>query len=119
MFPTLFLLTSLHAFYKKLYIYGTSWFCLAITTYLWHNGYEWVLVYDRLLILMIIIYGLYYYINSEKYSILIPITFLLVVFVYFSNTIKDYRERFYIIHTLSLLGHNLILLNVTTKLNKI
>lgn len=111
LFPFLFLFTSFHAFYKQLYIYSGFWFFLAITTYLYHNGYKQILVYDRFFIIMVIMYGFYYYITLYKneHNIVIPLTFIMVLFIYFSDTIKDNKTKFYMIHALSVLGHNLIL----------
>ena len=122
--PIIFACTAFHALYKKLYLYALSWFGLAFTTLIWHNTKpgcrEAFWIYDCFFIITTIALGLYYFIMIKGSDLIIDniiiISFITTIFLHFAEPIKNYTYKFYLIHTIAVIGHNLIIHKIKTPL---
>lgn len=67
----LFILCIVYAIYKQLYLYAIAWVLLLSTSYLAYcvpklNESKNVYILDRIMILIIVLFGLYYYYYYQK-----------------------------------------------------
>jgi hypothetical protein len=120
----IFITNVIATFYKKYYIYSILFFFLTIASIMFHyNGNIYIRILDSLFIAAIILYGSFVLYNksttyNQKHVLLIIITFLSVVFLYFYGYyVKKYcyhpdkyiaSKYHFLIHILSSFGHHLI-----------
>lgn len=104
----LFLLCVFFAMYKRLYVYALAWLLLFVSSYLAHiteeNDTRFIYIFDRIMIFVVVIIGLYYYVNLKISSSIPPICFVLTAIMYYTKLLtQEY------VHIFSVIGHLTIL----------
>lgn len=127
MFSSLIFITNgATAFYKKYYIYSLLFILLTITAFMFHydNNMMYTNILDKIFILAIVLYGMYILYgkklsNSPYTTLMIVLTFLFVIFLFFYGyCVNDYCfhpdkhiSNMYhcMLHIVSSFGHHLII----------
>jgi hypothetical protein len=129
----IFITNVISTFYKKYYIYCFLFFCLTITSLIFHyNSNIYTNILDKIFVFTIVFYGGYMLYNkttkqqnnkttiyNQIYVLLIVITFVSCIFLFFYGYyVKDYcyhpdkcvGDKYHsILHILTSLGHHLII----------
>jgi hypothetical protein len=121
----IFITNVISAFYKKYYIYCFLFFCLTITSLIYHyNNNIYTNILDKIFVFSIVFYGGYMLYNkttidNQIFVLLIIITFISCIFLYFYGyCVKDYcyhpdklvGDKYHsILHILSSFGHHFII----------
>jgi ABC-type multidrug transport system fused ATPase/permease subunit len=121
----IFITNSLSAYYKNYFFYSILFFCLTITSVIFHyHTTLYTKIIDKIFILAIVLYGghLLYKktnINNQYQVFLIILTFLTSIFLfYYGYCVNEYcyhpdkciSNRYHcMLHILSSLGHHLII----------
>lgn len=100
----LFLLCVVFAIYKRLFLYALAWIMLFISSYLAHNteknDTKFIYIFDRIMIIIVVLIGLYYYIELKIISPIPPICFILAVIMYYTKLLTHEY-----VHIFSVIGH--------------
>jgi len=122
---SIFITNVISAFYNKYYIYCFLFFCLTITSLIFHyNSNIYTNILDKIFVFAIVFYGGYMLYNKTTIDnqicvLLIVITFVSCIFLFFYGyCIKDYcyhpdkciGDKYHsILHIITSLGHHLII----------
>ncbi len=104
----LFLFCVAFAIYKRLFLYALAWLLLFISSYLAHNieknDTNFIYIFDRIMILVVVLVGMYYYLGSKIISPIPPICFIITAILYYTKLLtQEY------VHIFSVIGHLTIL----------